>query len=242
MKKYQLLLWFLLLPLFIYAQRRSGKESPQSLGISFAVNVIPNRFSVNYLPLTFQYEYTKRKNTYSIGLQLSYGYQNFEDKNRDSTYILCRCNNTKVIGAFSTYGGFFTYERKEDYFNTNIPIFYRRTFTNVLSDFEFFAQAGLIFNFNIWYKKRTLYPLLDNTKLNMTCKIIDLTPQEFIETSKSILTPGFDATLGGGLKYKISNHQSLFCILQYQHTFGNFSDKLNSVPNLYLYLGYSFTI
>jgi hypothetical protein len=242
MKKSQFLFWLLLLPLFTYAQRRSGKESPHSLAVSFGVPVIHKSKITDYiLPLSFIYEYSKKKNTFGVGLQLSYGHKNFVNNIRDSNEMVAeikRLESKAIVGSFAAFRDFFIYDLNDDYFNTNIPIYFRRTLSDVSSKIQFFGQIGIVPNINIWYQKITHFPLLKQSSTTYKFSIEDLKPQERFESSASFRPISTDVTIGGGFKYNLSKNQSLFGILQYEYSFDAYSNgqKVN------LYLGYSFKI
>jgi hypothetical protein len=238
MKKSQLLLWFLLLSFFTYAQRRSGKESPHSLAVSFGVPVIHKSKVMDYsLPLSFIYEYSKNKNTFGLGIQLSYGHKSFVNNIRDSNEIVEKYCRAQIFSSFAS-DGLVYYDGKDDYFNINIPFYYRRYFSNASSDFQFFAQVGLEANVNIWSQNITHFPLIERNLYPSKCTIIDLKPHERFITSTSFRPIGTDVTIGGGFKYNLSKNQSLFSILQYEYSFEAYSNgqKVN------VYLGYSFRI
>jgi hypothetical protein len=239
MKKSQLLFWLLLLPLLIHAQRRSEKESPHSLAVSFGVPVIHKSYVTDYvLPLNFIYEYTKKKNSFGMGIQLSYGHKSFVNNIRDSNEIVEKYCRAQIFSSFASDGIGYYYDGKDDYFNINIPLYYRRYFSDASSDFQFFAQAGLIANINIWSQNITHFPLIVRNLSPSKCSIIDLKPHERFDTSTSFRPISTDLTIGGGFKYNLSKNQSLFGILQYEYSFEAYSNgqKLN------LYLGYSFRI
>jgi hypothetical protein len=238
MKKSQLFFGLLLLSFFSHAQRRNGKESPHSLGVSFGVPVIHKSNVTDYVfPLNFIYEYTKKKNAFGVGIQLSYGYKNFVNNIKDSNEIVERCSRIQVVGSFSS-GDLWYYDIKDDYFNINIPIYYRRYFSDASSNFQFFAQAGLIANANIWSQNVSHFPLIELTISPRKCTIIDLKPHERFNTSTSFRTMYADLTIGSGFKYNLSKNQSLFGILQYEYSL----DASQNSQKLNLYLGYSFKI
>ena len=238
MKKSQLLFWLLLLPLFAYAQRRSGIESSHSLAVSFGVPVIHKSKITDYaLPFNFIYEYSKNKNTFGVGIQLSYGHKSFVNNIRDSNEIVEKFCRAQIFSSFAS-DGLVYYDGKDDYFNINIPFYYRRYFSDASSDFQFFAQAGLIANVNIWSQNITHFPLIERNLYPSKCTIIDLKPHEKFITSTSIRPISTDVTVGGGFKYNLSKNQSLFGILQYEYSF----DAYPNGQKVNLYLGYSFRI
>jgi hypothetical protein len=242
MKKSQFLFWLLLLPLFTYAQRRSGKESPHSLAVSFGVPVIHKSYITDYaLPFNFMYEYSKNKNTFGVGIQLSYGHKSFINNIRDSNEMVAeikRLESRVVTGSFSDLQDLFVYDFNNGYFNTNMPIYFRRTFSDASSKIQFFGQIGIVPNINIWYQKITHFPLLKQSPSTYKFSIVDLKPQERFDSSTSFQSVSTDVTIGGGFKYNLSKNQSLFGILQYEYTFDTYfnGQKIN------LYLGYIFRI
>jgi hypothetical protein len=243
MKKYQLLFCILLLPLFSLAQSRSKKESPHSLGVSFGVPVYYKYYQTDYaLPLTFFYEYTKSKNTFGVSIQLNYAYQSRVSELKDSSQILQRCSGWRIPYGPVSVIDLIYFDSKTDVFDINLPFYYRHSFSDVKSKLSFFAQIGVALNFNLLYQKTTHHPIVDPFAPNRTCVIIDVKSNETKESLNNIRFIDFDYTIGTGLKYKIFKRQSLFGIVQYQHSIGRFPFKYNNAQKLYLYLGYSFMI
>jgi hypothetical protein len=227
---------------FLFFQLLFAQKNTHTLGLMGGISITKKQnWSESYIPLTLEYEFRHGKHGFSTGLQSGRYATNWKtnfatvsefEKYCKEWYATLRSNLSGFSSPF--YTCYYSYEQKG--LAINLPISY--TFYCYSSKkVELFLKGGFLFNFRVQYKTETHFPKTDDKG-----NFIDPGPFVEIRVNKAFRNNDYQATLGGGIRYKISKKISILGFLQEQYEFYDFPLQYGHAQKLIFHLGSSLKI
>ncbi len=200
------------LPVFLTAQKKQKDFS--SISINSGLLIYHTKLFQDYsIPSTIEYQYTKRKNSFGIGIQLEFsGKDIFIDSN---IYVLLpkcvfpsRAGSAPLVCPYS-----YTYEYRNFTFLTSYQY-------NIVENtkMSFGIKSSTLFYFNFYTHYTDKHP-----KINPESGVLlDPGPFETDVTFKKFKFQNIDLAIAPVFQYHITSHLSPFVSIQFQYGINSF--------------------
>ena len=202
---------FFFLPVCLLAQ----KKEFSSLSINSGLLVYhTKRFQDYSIPSTIEYQYTRRKSSFGIGIQLEFsGKDIFIDSN---VYVLLpKCVfSPRLFGAPLVCPYSYTY----DYRNLNLLTSYQYIIAEN-PKMSFGIKSSILFYFNFYTRYTDKHPKI-NTETGV---LLDPGPFETDVTFKKFKFQNIDLAIAPIFQYHITTNLSPFASIQFQYGINSFN-------------------
>lgn len=232
-KKIILLYTFSLFTVFQVAAQKKKKDI-SSISINSGLLVYHTKFFQEYsIPSTIEYQYTRKKSSFGIGVQLEFsGKDIFNDSN---VYVLLpKCVSIpRFINAPLYCPYFYTY----DYRNVNFLTSYQYTILEN-SKMSLGIKSSILFYFSYYTHYTDKHPKI-NTETGV---LLDPGPFETDYTYKKMKFQNIDLAIAPVFQYHLTPHLSPFASMQLQQGFDGFSPISLRDLKLFALVGLRFKI